>query len=249
MYIVGANQLARPILALYAIIIVAVFSWGGFPDSFVAAARTVGWVTTAYFLVLTALFGSSAYLSPWRMLWRTFPALNEWIYPDLNGVWLGSTRSNWPVISAAREAARTGRQIDLEALRDVPLQENEIAMQIRASFLWITVRSQLQSTNADSQTTFAHAERDPRSHVLSLAYVYRQQTPEPLVTDEDSHIGAATLEVSPGSYSVMSGHYWTRRKWREGMNTAGRLEVKRVSEHHANATDNLLDTARRLAKR
>ena len=63
-------------------------------------------------------------------------------------------------------------------------------------------------------------------------------------SDEGSHTGAATLEVKPGEVPVMDGQYWTRRKWREGMNTAGLIRVDRVNVAHAPRTEDLLAFAR-----
>ena len=209
--------------------------------------RTLGFLTSAFALVLYLLLGMSWYWSPWRILWRRFPTLNKWLYPDLNGVWFGTTNSNWPVISKLREGADQGNKIDLSELAKVELLKGDIAMHVRASFFGISIRSKLQDTGGDSKTFVARAEKSSEPPEFTLSYLYRQTTPEPQSPDEESHVGAATLEVRPGKQSLMEGHYWTRRKWREGLNTAGIIRVKQLTDQHVPATTDLLVFARKMA--
>jgi hypothetical protein len=42
----------------------------------------------------------------WRLLWRLFPKLNDWIYPDLNGEWDVQGETNWNRIDALLKAAK-----------------------------------------------------------------------------------------------------------------------------------------------
>ncbi len=65
---------------------------------------------------------------------------------------------------------------------------------------------------------------------VHLSYVYRQQTPNHATTDEESHLGAADLVLTIGDHSRAEGTYWTRRSWRTGRNTAGTLELTRLSQ-------------------
>ena len=53
-------------------------------------------------------------------------------------------------------------------------------------------------------------------------------TAGPALADEALHPGAARLDVDTDKWRL-KGEYWTRRSWRSGFNTAGILEVKRVS--------------------
>ena len=122
-----------------------------------------------------------------------------------------------------------------------------------AASLWaasasiFSIRSKLQDTGGDSKTIAVRAEKSSDPHEFTLSYLYRQTTPEPRSTDEESHVGAATLEVKPGDKPLMEGQYWTRRKWREGMNTAGIIHIMRVSDQGAPTTEDLLEFARKKA--
>lgn len=243
----GPNRFAKVILLLFAISIVLLFWLADGASSLWAVIRILGFATSVFVLILYLLLGMSWYWSPWRILWRKFPFLNKWLYPDLNGVWYGATDSNWSVISKLREAAARDDKIDLSELDKVELSKGDIAMNVRASFFDISIRSELQKTGGYSTTITARAEKSPDSHEFKLSYLYRQTTPEPQSTDEESHVGAATLEIKPGDRPLMEGQYWTRRKWREGMNTAGRIHVRRVSDQHAPSTENLLELAREKA--
>jgi hypothetical protein len=57
-----------------------------------------------------------------------------------------------------------------------------------------------------------------------------QQTPHPAATDEETHLGAADLALTADDHSKAEGTYWTRRSWRTGRNTAGKLELTRRSQ-------------------
>lgn len=48
-------------------------------------------------------------------------------------------------------------------------------------------------------------------------------------TDEETHLGAADLALTE-DYSRAEGTYWTRRSWRTGRNTAGTLDLARLSQ-------------------
>lgn len=245
----GSKQFAKAILWTFGAVIGLVFFLADGARSPLPALKLLGSVTGGFALVLFLLLGMSWYWCPWRIIWRWFPVLNERLYPDLNGVWYGTTRSNWSVISKLREAADRGAKIDLAELDNVDLQAGAIAMQVKSSFFGISIRSKTEATGGDSTTITARADSFPDDHKLELSYLYRQATPEPRSTDEESHVGAAVLEVKPGDTPIMEGHYWTRRKWREGSNTAGLIRVEQVSARHVPASVDLLEFAKASAGR
>lgn len=211
--------------------------------------RLISLSAGVYLTLVAVLFGGSWYWSPWRLLWRVIPALNHWIYPDINGVWFGATRSNWSVIERVREAARVGKVLNLDELADVGLLPGNIAMEVKASLFKISVRSKTHSTLGDSKTLVAKAEKLPDTGDFRLVYIYQQDTPDPAASDEGSHIGAATLTINVGSRPKLDGDYWTRRKWREGMNTAGHITVDRVSRKHRSDGEELMSYAADLAEK
>lgn len=199
-------------------------------------------------IVVVGVFGLSFKGAPWRRLWRRYPALNELVGPDINGVWLGETRSNWPRIDALRKAASVGTPIDSASIDDIPLKIDPIAFEIRAHWFGIRLRAKTHAENGDAFARDVKFERGVRGRDFEIAYIYEQNTPNQKHTDESMHPGAATLEVKLGKEIVLDGEYWTRRAWAQGLNTAGLLRLKRVSEDHLPRSVDLLQEAQRLAE-
>lgn len=243
----GPNRFAKAILSIFAIFFVGLVWIVDGAASFWAAVRMLGFSVSAFIILIYLLLGTQWYWSPWRILWRKFPILNQLLYPDLNGVWFGTTNSNWPVISVLREAASDDVKIDLHKLDEVELLEDLVAMNIKSTLFSIFITSKLPSTGGESNTITYRADKCFDRNVFILSYLYKQATPEPKSTDESMHVGAATLEINPSDNSTMKGQYWTRRKWREGMNTAGIIEVAHVSDKHLPATEDLLEFAKNNA--
>jgi len=179
---------------------------------------------------ITFLVGSSYYWAPWRILWRKFPILNKVIFPDLNGVWVGNTKSNWAVIKAMKDAAESSQAIDLASLQDVQLQRDAMAVEVKASLFSVKIFAALSNTGGDSYSLLAKPRWDCESEKLCLTYVYQQSVPEHVATDESAHLGAADLCLELDNMKNLEGHYWTRRSWRQGLNTAGKIELGKVSE-------------------
>jgi hypothetical protein len=76
----------------------------------------------------------------------------------------------------------------------------------------------------------AKPRHDQISDQVHLSYVYQQETPEPAITDEQAHPGAAELVLDPDDIYQAWGTYWTRRSWQKGFNTAGTIEIRRPVE-------------------
>jgi len=185
--------------------------------------------TVSYWsITLFVLFGFSHRWAPWRLAWRLFPVLNDLIFPDFNGVWRGTTRSNWPRIDAMRQAAKESGGLDLDELPAIDLREDPIEITITASLFSFRIVAKLAGTDSTSYSLGERVTRDERRAQFELSYIYRQSTPEPAATDESSHEGAATLDFDRKA-CTLSGHYWTRRNWKTGYNTAGRLLLTRAS--------------------
>ena len=195
----------------------------------IAATRVAS--TLAGILVFAAtIFGGSYYYAPWRFFWRLIPALNKIVFPDLNGVWIGSTNSNWPTIQKMLEAAQAYRPINLAELEAIKPREDAIAVEIRASLFSLKIFVAASATYGQSHSLIAHPRRDPDSEKLFVTNVYRQSVPNHQPTDEASHLGAADLQISSDDHTSIEGEYWTRRKWQLGLNTAGRIKLKRISD-------------------
>lgn len=245
--IFGADRALRLFLSAYAVLVAGAACFLEFPDSAFSLIRWALLSAGLFFAVSTALAGWSGFLSPWRVAFRLCSKLNDWVYPDLNGVWYGNTKSNWGVIETKRAAASGEGCYDLADLPSVPLREGEIAMEVKADLFRISVRSKVSATGGVSITLSSRADKLSSEDEYRLSYLYRQSTPEPVSTDEGAHDGAASLRIALGTPLTMEGVYWTRRKWREGLNTAGIIQVRRVSDKHAPAGIDLLAHARKMA--
>lgn len=69
--------------------------------------------------------------------------------------------------------------------------------------------------------------RDEARDEFDLSYIYRQETPQAGLLDEALHLGAAALRYDRDN-DKLCGQYWTKRRWRMGLNTAGLIEVTRT---------------------
>lgn len=178
--------------------------------------------------LLASIFGPTGYWAPWRIAWRLIPRLNGW-FPDLNGVWIGTTGSNWPTIKKMLEAAQAQSAIEQIELHSTAEQRDAIAVQITASLFTLKIAAGLSSTDGQSYSIAAKPRRDQHSGRLHLSYVYEQTTPDHAITDEERHMGAANLVFDADDLEVAEGVYWTRRSWKTGLNTASRLSLRRVA--------------------
>jgi len=133
------------------------------------------------------------------------------------------------VIKAMIEnAERKSAKIDRVELAEIPLQEDEIELSIKASLFAFRVSAKLKNTDGVSHSLAERVQKDKSRDSFELYYVYVQKTPQPVLTDETAHPGAARLDIDLDAWT-MSGEYWNRRSWRSGFNAAGLLTVRRVA--------------------
>jgi hypothetical protein len=222
------RRLLAVLLWPFGAIFVGLILLNGTPSNPTAWVRAVSSAISIWAITLIVLGGSSKPWSPWRLIWRAVPALNEIAFPDLNGVWKGTTASNWAVISMLKDHATGVGGLGLNQLELVPLKEDGVTIQIRASLFRLSVLAELHGTGAQSQSITARVLKDEVREAFDLSYIYRQNTPEAGLLDEASHLGAAVLQFDR-SAGRLSGEYWTKRSWRLGLNTAGRIEIVRRS--------------------
>lgn len=178
---------------------------------------------------VSLMFGLTCYHAPWRFVWRVVPWLNK-IFPDLNGVWVGATSSNWPKIKKLIDCSHSAETITEQDLFNLPEQSNTIAMQIKSSLFRVSVEAILTSTKGEAYSITAKPWRHQHTKDIHLSYVYRQENSSHSHTDEESHLGAADLILRADKYNEANGIYWTKRRWKQGRNTAGTIELKRVSD-------------------
>ncbi|AEI93089.1 hypothetical protein [Roseobacter litoralis] len=158
----------------------------------------------------------------WRWFWKKFPKLNEWVFPDLNGEWETVMMSN---ICVMAESHPDFKNADTDKI------SYEISGKFTIKQNWFRIKILYDATNkyTKSRTLVVQPKRDADKDCFSLAYIYVAETIAPQKTDEQHHFGAAMLEVNP-DWQVLSGPYWTNRNAQKGLNTAGTLEAKRLSQ-------------------
>lgn len=138
----------------------------------------------------------------WRPLWRVVPALNRWLFPDLNGTWTGEAQ---PVSNG-----------------DTPAQSRPVTVWIRQGLFDVTVT--LASDQLESHSTRAVVEVDPRAHKFRIWYAYDGRPPPELAKVNPRHEGAACLEIDPErDRQTLTGRYFTDR------GTVGSLSLTRRS--------------------
>lgn len=187
-------------------------------------------VTTVFTSTIIILFGPTNYWAPWRVLWRWFPKLNQWLFPDLNGIWVGSISSNWPIIKRMSDAASSEKIYSDSEFNTLELTEQKIVMEIKETLFSVSIYAEIASTGNSSHSITATARNNPVSGELQILYIYCQDTIYPGETDESSHLGAGELNFQHENLTISDGYYWTRRMWQRGFNTAGRISIEKMSE-------------------
>jgi hypothetical protein len=136
----------------------------------------------------------------WQWLWGMFPALNKWLFPDLNGTWR-------MVIHWEREG-KSGTSCATAIIKQDFLK---IGMDVDAD-------------DSDSETLLAKPKRDPETGRGVLYYVFLT-TPKHKsgATPEAPYKGAAILKLSLESGGLLQGNYFTSRK------SIGHYELTRTS--------------------
>lgn len=141
------------------------------------------------------------------------PMVNK-VVPDIDGQWIGYIHSNWPIV----EDRAANPRPEPQAI------EIEVAIKAR----WTYVHMTIASTYLRSETLALRPVRHARSGQLELLYIFESVLPNPGASDGDVHLGAARLQLlGDGQTPRFEGVYWTNRNWRQGHNTAGRVELRR----------------------
>jgi hypothetical protein len=188
-------------------------------------------------LITIALFWLIDATAVWRKVWKWKPQLNEWVFPDINGLWQGNQYSNWPVIQSLKDAAMSNHDIFDCEKSGVELLETAVKVRVKASLFKVQVelksppRSPSSNQPYSESKTFVAVPRKPPEGNFELYYFYKNTTVDPEATDVSSHEGAAKLKIiKDGDEWVMTGENMTNRQWRKGMNTAGHLTLARISD-------------------
>jgi len=141
------------------------------------------------------LWGVSA--AGWRYIWKWFPKLGEWIYPDLNGEWDVEINWHW--------ANKTGTKLATAF--------------IKQSLLKFSI--EFISDESESETLVVVPQKDQHSSRPFLFYIYRGVGKAGAVKKQDPHIGTAILKLDQASQSLLHGNYFTDRA------TSGQFTLRR----------------------
>ena len=162
-----------------------------------SASGPLRWLSLSATLLLALASGLASFV--WRPLWRRFPVLERWIFPDLSGTWDGELRSNWK--------------------GDTP---------VKATF-WIrqglfTTSIKMRSGESWSHSTHVVFELDRAAGRLRAWYLY-DNVPDSAVRKRSAkHDGAAWVEMDyDRDLYALQGQYFTAR------GTTGDMVLRRVS--------------------
>lgn len=162
--------------ALYAASIILIFSFSGKDLSFGVAIR----YATFFELIILVLFSFV-----WRYLWQWIPKLNEWLFPDINGLW--DVEIHW--IWQEKKGVKHG---------EVHIKQNIF-----------TLSMELFTDESESETLVVQPKKNSESGRLHLYYIYRNEPKS--TTPLESHIGTAILKFPPQNTSLLEGNYFTDR--------------------------------------
>lgn len=221
------RRLIAILLWPFGLILVALIYCHNFPETPAAWLKLIGIAISYSAIALLALAGSGSRFSPWRLLWQACPPLNRWFFPDLNGEWQGTTSSNWPVLKSMLDAATAKGGLKAAELEAIDLKCDDIVINISASLFHFRLNAKLANSRGSSHSLTARVTKNELRDIFELQYLYSQDTPEAGLMDDSSHLGAATLEIDLKLWEL-NGYYWTRRKWRSGLSTAGKLNLRRA---------------------
>lgn len=173
----------------------------------------------------------------WRYIWKWFPKLNLWIFPDINGKWSGETRSNWSIIKKMLDCSKQQENVynpqSSEIEEHPELTTSPMVIVIKMNWFKIDMVMQTDSDYSKSTTWGMKLLRpDPTGPDYRLLYTYHNITTNPKTTDTHTHHGTGLLniELLGCNSTKLSGNYWTDRQWNVGFNTAGNINLERVSD-------------------
>lgn len=173
----------------------------------------------------------------WRWFWKKVPKLNEWVFPDLNGVWDVELCSNWPRQAQMLDAAAsTEHAIDMRRCADADLAAlTPIKLEAEIHQTWFGFDMLLYNPRGDTpidRSDTISVDPFPRVGLRrpGICYFYKQVNATDNVADEAEFYGAARLEYDFKKDQLI-GLAWTARMWRQAMNTAGAITFTRKSAH------------------
>jgi len=163
--------------------------------------------TSTVTVVITVLAG--------KLLWEplmSIDVIRKHVFPNLNGTWRGTVTSNWIM---------PGTQ---NAIGAIP-----VTVRLWQDFFQVKMKLQTASGYSRSRTVAVWPDADNDHEEFRLWYIYENETMIPDSGDEQRHEGAGFLTTDNALPTKLRGLYWTNRAWRDHKNTAGSIELVRVS--------------------
>jgi hypothetical protein len=182
---------------------------GWFSETWGAASKGMSAAAFLFGLGQTPVF-------PWAC---RLPLIRH-ILPDISGRWVGGTESNWPQISARIKADNQAAPPET--------QITPVSVTIKARLLSVGMTLESDTRYSNSETIAVSVLKHGAKDGVRLAYIYENYTPHPEPTDSGHHYGAACVDLFVrNGHQSLEGNYWTNRNWEKGLNTAGRIILRR----------------------
>lgn len=173
----------------------------------------------------------------WRIFWKlpwVGRILSYFVFPDLNGDWTVIIQSNWSIVDAMKEAAKS-KKISFDPFKEGSLPDLlESNFDVRIKQFWFSTnveflpneKTPLLKSNTIS-VEFFKADNGSK-HVAWIFEVKNKQDNSMRLglADEQKYCGAATLALNEDA-SELSGQYWQNRSWNRGLNAAGLIVLRR----------------------
>mgnify|MGYP003627850398 CR=1 FL=1 len=183
------------------------------------------------FVSLIVIPLSSPKIFRWLHKWT---GAKHWWFPLLDGVWEGQVHSNWSIVRAMMAASKGEREA-FDPVNDT-LSNDEwdepvnVRMTISSTLLTVALKMEMLGTNRRSSSLVVKLDRDEH-RAPRLRYLYRQEDSAFIqaFSDSDTHLGAGELVLTEDGQNLI-GRYWTARMAERGLNTAGKLSLKRSSQ-------------------
>ncbi|AUF96920.1 hypothetical protein CXQ80_14270 [Pseudomonas sp. 02C 26] len=121
----------------------------------------------------------------WRKIWGRYPALNDWVFPDLNGMWDMDITYLWDGKEGSTKAVATIKQT------------------------LFSVSMEVHSDTSDSETLVVKTIKDANSARPVLYYFYRIVPKVSKGVVGSGYEGASILKLYGHEGGVLRGNYFT----------------------------------------
>ncbi len=169
----------------------------------------------------------------WRPIWKRFPKLNELVYPDLNGEWDVTLKSNWSRQKQLLDSAKgLNAKIDFEKCDGeelADLLDVKLKAKITMSMFTFDMRLWNPADNSpikESDIVSAMPFRVSDYKRAGIYYIFKQINKNQNLGDAKTFYGAARVEYHRES-DTLKGLFWSERMWERAINTAGEVEFTR----------------------